>query len=139
MSKKAKPLFEQTADHWLQPYRLEFELYGLPKIISNASRNGWRGLWAEKKKWKRAVFERVSFYAFTRDPLTSAKLTLTRHSSKEPDFDGLVSSFKAVIDGLKEAGIIADDKMSIIGQPQYRWQKAKMKQGKISVAVEEIL
>lgn len=70
--------------------------------------------------------------------MAKAKLTLTRYSSKEPDFDGLCSSFKNVIDGLVEAGVIIDDKMSVIGQPTYAWVKCPPKKGKIKVVVEEL-
>ena len=121
----------------VEPYHLEFSLQGLPKILSNGSHSNWRVVHALKKKWKQAVRVAVANLE-PKAPLTKAKLTLIRHSSKESDFDGLVISFKPIIDGLKEAGVILDDKTSVIGQPSYSWQKAKMKQGKITVIVEEI-
>ena len=68
-------------------------------------------------------------------PLQSATLALTRYSAREPDFDGLVSSFKHVIDGLVRSGIIADDKPSIIGQPAFYWHKTAPKNGHILIQV----
>ena len=118
-------------------YRLEFEIAGLPKILSNGSHSHWRVVHSLKKKWKDLVRLHIGNRAPSK-PLEKAKLTLTRHSSKEADFDGLVISFKPVIDSLTECGVILDDKSSVIGQPSYRWEKAKMKQGKISVVVEEV-
>lgn len=51
--------------------------------------------------------------------------------------DGLVSGFKHVIDGLVVAGVIVDDKPSVIGQSQYRWTYRPSKQGgMISVKIE---
>lgn len=120
-------------------YSLEFTIQGLPKVLSNMKRNGWRGVWAEKKKWKGLVRDMVILKGGPKQPLEKAKLTLTRHSSKPCDFDGIVSSFKGVIDGLTEAGVIVDDNMEVIGQPQFLWAKAPMKQGKITVKIEEVL
>lgn len=70
-------------------------------------------------------------------PLQHAKLTLLRASSVEPDYDGLVSGFKHVIDCLVEAGILINDKRENIGVPDYLWEKAPMGKGFIRVTVEE--
>lgn len=119
---------------------LEFEIQGLPKIFSNGSHGHWRGRYAEAKKWKANVANAVAFEqkraARQFKTLTQARLCLTRFSSVEPDFDGLVISFKNVVDGLVEAGVISGDKVSIIGQPTYLWAKCAPRQGKISVKVE---
>lgn len=92
---------------------------------------------AEARKWKKAVVAEVSEQKPSR-PLLKAKLKLTRHSSSEPDFDGLVSSFKHCIDGLIEAGVILNDKMSNIGQPTYQWTYAPQKEGFIEIYLEEV-
>lgn len=73
---------------------------------------------------------------YKRQPLQTARLTLTRYSTIEPDYDGLVSSFKPIIDGLVEAGFLAGDKRANIGVPDYRWEKAKRGQGRITVRIE---
>jgi hypothetical protein len=72
-------------------------------------------------------------------PLHAAVLTLTRCSSQEPDFDGLVSGFKSVVDGLVESGILKTDKVGCISQPKYLWEKAPAGKGKIKVRVEEVI
>lgn len=126
-------------------YTLEFSIQGLPKNVTNNMVH-WRKKHAEAKKWKLFVIAEVRRHLmrapdlkdYRRPKLERAKLTLTRHSSSEPDFDGLVASFKHVIDGLVEAGVIANDKTSNIGQPNYVWVKAKPKQGFITVKVEEV-
>lgn len=72
------------------------------------------------------------------EPLKYARLTLVRFSSVCPDFDGLVSSWKPVIDGLIHARIIEDDSMKNIGMPKFHWEKAPPKKGWILVRVEEL-
>jgi hypothetical protein len=74
-----------------------------------------------------------------RQPLQKATITLTRFSSNEPDFEGLVSSFKPVLDGLIEAGVILDDHPSVIGQPVYLWERCKAGSGKIRIQVRSVL
>lgn len=118
-------------------YVLEFELKGLPTTT-----NGSHGHWATKAKAKRKWIDAVMKYvakekAHPPEPLAKAKLTLTRCSSSECDFDNLVISFKPVTDGLVRAGVLTDDKPSVIGQSKYLWEKAKAGQGKIRVKVEE--
>lgn len=110
--------------------------FGLPKTTNGNARRHWRALQNEAKIWHKHVIAATKNTGIT-SPLTKAKLKLTRHSSQEPDFDGLVSSFKHVIDGLIKAGIIVNDKMSVIGQPEYVWQKAKVKKGFIEIEIEE--
>lgn len=71
-------------------------------------------------------------------PLKRAKLTLTRHSCREPDFDGLVSSFKACIDALVETNVLENDKPSNIGGSVYLWVKGPQKFGFVTIKIEEI-
>lgn len=117
---------------------IEFEIsgFGLPKT-TNGSMVHWRIKHAETKKWKRLVFMAV-VKNLPPQPFLKAKLTLTRCSSREPDFDGLVSSFKHVIDGLIEAQVLQNDRMSNIGQPTYLWERANLRKGMIKVKIEGI-
>ena len=92
----------------------------------------------EARKWKQAVVQAVVFSGWRGPVLDKAKLTLIRHSSAEPDADGLVSSFKHCIDGLIAAKVIVNDKMSNIGFPDYRWQKAPPKGGYVEIIVESV-
>lgn len=120
-------------------YRLEFELPGLPPMTnpkSGGSRN-WRALWRMNRRWKRDVILLVQPKR-PPAPLERAKLTLIRASSVAPDSDGLVSGFKAVIDGLREARVIANDRYQNIGMPDYRWEPATQGKGFIRVIVEGI-
>lgn len=115
-------------------YVLEFELNGLPKT-TNGLQVHWRKRGQEAKKWRRLVWATV-IDKRPETPLVRAHLTLTRISSTRPDFDGLASSFKHVIDGLIDGGIIVNDRHENIGQPEYQWVKGKQGQGKIRIRVE---
>lgn len=115
-------------------YVLEFSLEGLPKPF-NAIKS-WRTRFSEARKWKQAVYAAIDYSKRPASPLDKAKVTIIRHSSVEADFDGMVSAGKYLLDGLKLAGVIVDDKASVIGQPTYIWAKAKQRQGKVTVKVE---
>lgn len=117
-----------------RPLQIRAEINSLPPLPNH--KKHWRRISSDRKKWRR-----WSFFATVGQkppsPFLKARLTLTRHSSSEPDYDGLVASFKSIIDGLVDAGILANDKMSNIGIPTYRWMYAPPKLGKISIVVEE--
>lgn len=121
-------------------YRLEFELNGLPKMTnpSGARSTHWRVVKAERDRWKLAT---IAVIRSRRPlaPLERARLTLTRFSSTSPDYDGLVSGFKSILDALVKGGVLANDKFTNIGAPQYLWIKCQPRKGKIRVVVEEII
>ena len=71
-------------------------------------------------------------------PLQTARVTLTRHSSMEPDTDGCRGSFKVILDALVHCGILANDKPENVGEPLVGWEKAPPKKGRISVTVVEV-
>lgn len=118
-----------------EPYVLEFEISGLPSISANGSHGHWATKAKERKRWHALVAFAIGWRG-PRVALNKAKLTLTRHSSSEPDFDGLVVSFKPVIDGLVRAKVIVNDKPSNIGQPQYRWEYSSPRKGFVTVRIE---
>ena len=117
-------------------YVLSFELAGLPST-ANSHKAHWAIAGAERKKWRLAAKMRT-FMQRPPTPLEKCKITCTRFSSSEPDFDNLTQSFKSVIDGLKDAGIIKDDKASVVVKREYLWEKCGRGQGKIKVMVEAV-
>lgn len=127
------PAYDRTP----QAYTLEFTLPGLPRMSNSLLRGHWRAKHGHAMTWKRAVW-RACWQLAPKEPLERAKLTLVRCSSVEPDFDGLVSSMKHVIDGLVEARIISNDKSANIGVPEYKWERAKPAKGCVKVKVEEL-
>lgn len=119
------------------PYRLTVEIKGLPKMPNAFLRGHWRNAHSNKQRWQGLLIRKVGAH-IPPEPLKRAKLTLTRHSSVEPDFDGLVGSFKFASDALVRIGVLENDTMAVIGQPEYRHEKVKQNAGKITVTVEEI-
>lgn len=119
-------------------YKLDVIIPILPKTSSNANKN-WRGRWAESVKIKRMVSDHLPLRLRPESPLKKAKLTLTRYAhGRAPDFDGLVASFKHVVDALTICRIILDDNYEVIGMPKFIHKSAKPKKGFIRVEVEEI-
>jgi hypothetical protein len=119
-------------------YRLEFEIHGLPRTTNGNVSIHWRAKHKESRIWKTRVESQVILNGRPPEPLLKAKLHLERHSSSEPDFDGLVSSFKFVIDALIDARVLIDDRMTNIGQPAYSWVMVPRNKGKIKIIIEEI-
>ena len=117
---------------------ITFCIEQLPPTVNRQSGMHWRKKAQIVKQWHGMVAIYCGGFLKPKAPFKKAKLTLTRFSSVEPDFDGLVSSFKPVIDGLIKCGVLENDKMSNIGKPDYRWEKVKPKQGKIVVTIEGI-
>jgi len=118
-----------------EPFKISITIKGLP-ALTNQRRVHWRKLQNESRMWKSQVISKARLNKLPETPLVKAKLILTRHSSSEPDYDGLVGSFKNCIDALVEIGILQNDKMSNIGIPEYKWEKAKPGDGKIRIEVE---
>jgi Holliday junction resolvase RusA-like endonuclease len=122
-------------------YHIKFEMQGLPETTNKVRRHGhWSKTHKSRKMWKAMVpLCMLEFgHRKPRQPLTRAKLVLTRYSSVRPDFEGLVSTFKGILDGLVECGVLIDDNMGVIGQPEYHWVKAPAGKGKISIEVQEV-
>lgn len=120
-------------------YNLEFEIPGLPKMAnpSGAKSTHWRYIKAERDRWLGFVMSAIG-KSKPAEPLARVRLILTRFSSVEPDYDGLVRGFKDTVDGLKNAGVIANDRLRNTGQWDCRWEKCKPRQGKIRVHVREV-
>lgn len=118
-------------------YKLEFEIPTLPPTTNSHGRVHWAVKAKIARDWKTLVVWAVGSKT-PKKPLQKAKVTITRFSSAECDFDGLVSGGKHLLDGLIVARVIIDDKFSVIGQPNYQWEKAPPRKGKVAIKVEEI-
>lgn len=117
-------------------WKLEFELQGLPATANQSYRGNWKSSFYSRRKWKEDTILRCEMPPD--GPLKKAKVCLTRYSSSEPDYDGLVSSFKSLLDGLVEGRVLLSDKPSVIGIPIYRWEKTARGKGKVHVLVESV-
>lgn len=119
-------------------YELRIRLEGLPKTTNTMSGMHWAAKMAHAKRWKRAVWQEVLRQGRPSEPLKHAKLRLVRRSSQAPDFDGLASSFKHLIDGLVESRVLLNDKLENIGMPEYVWEKCPRSDGHVLVEVTEV-
>jgi hypothetical protein len=111
----------------------EFEIQGLPLTINQIGRKHWTVKAAEAHAWKQRTY--IAVNRFRGLELKTAKIEYIRHSTKQCDFDNLVTSFKHVQDGLVMAKLIVNDTEQVIGQPAFKWEKSKGKEGFISVKV----
>ncbi len=116
-------------------YAIEFEIMGLPKLPNQLLGRHWRAKAGHAQQWLGKVMIAMNMKR-PPTPLTTATLVMTRLSSVEPDHDGLVGSFKSVIDALVKIRILENDKPSNIGSPTYLWEKTKQGAGKIKVKVQ---
>lgn len=116
---------------------IKFTINGLPKLPNQLLRKHWSVIMKEGRRWR--AFTRLAVgYQIPPKPFALVKVTLTRHSVRQPDFDGLVGSFKYVLDGLVKAGVMVDDKASVIVESKYAWQKSKLIDQRIEITVEKV-
>lgn len=119
---------------------LELVIPGLPPMNTAGSHGGSH--WSRttvKRKWESLVCAAV-LEALGRWPAKSldrARVTITRCSTREPDFDNLTQGGKFILDGLVKAGVITDDSPAVIGRPEYLWQKSPRGMGSVRITVEE--
>lgn len=115
---------------------IHFELPGLPKMYNQYKNMHWAAKAQHVRDWKQRVyFKLVATKQIPAKPFNKAKVKLVRCSSAQCDFENLAQSMKPILDALVESGVIIDDNMSVIGRPEYEWQKVKPKGGKIIVSV----
>ncbi len=120
----------------------EFSIPGSPELPNKVMYKHWAIKRKNAVKWKNLVIQQCILARIAGLGLDHAVLTFIRHSSKQCDFDNLVSSFKACQDGLVKANVIQDDKPINIGQPSYRWMYRPRKEGNLTtirIETEEIL
>jgi hypothetical protein len=115
-------------------YTLTIEIPGLPSI-NTASNNHWRVRARHNRKWRHDTILSALAAGLPPEPLWKARVTCTRHSAREPDFENLAHSFKPLVDGLVTGGVLVDDNQQVIGQPEYRWEKAAPRMGRVTLEV----
>lgn len=118
---------------------LELVIAGLPPTNAADRRSPW-AYHTLAKRWQARVVGAVleTLGRWPAQPLERAHVTIVRCSNREPDFDGLVAGGKHLLDGLVKAGVIADDRMSVIGAPEYLWEKIGPGKGHVRIRVEAV-
>lgn len=115
--------------------KFSIRIDGLPRM-ANGSYGGWQRNAAEKKKWKTKAARELTGLA-PGVPFERIRVTFTRCSSVEPDFDGLVHGFKPVRDALVKFGFVVDDKNRNL-EATYLWMHAPQGQGHIKLDIESV-
>lgn len=117
-------------------YLAHLKINFLPSILTN-SRAHWSAKHREIKTMQKHI--RVALGRLIPEkPLKKINIELVRHSSVQPDFDNLVSSFKGAIDALVIFGVIENDKPENIAAQKYSWKKAPPKMGCIEIFIEGV-
>lgn len=103
-------------------------------MINAIGRKHWWTKVKEIQEWEKIIYFQT-LGKLPKEPLKKARLVLTRHSSRAPDYDNLAISFKHIVDSLRKAKIIKNDSMDVIGKPEYNWVKCKNGQGFVEIEV----
>ncbi len=125
-----------------RPHTLLVRLPFLPPTNEASSGNHWSARSRNGRLIRQAFAVIVPDSKRPPVPLDHAAVTCIRYSASKPDYDGLVRSFKHVIDCLlsRTRGrrqIVIDDNMSVIGIPKYQWVKTASSKGYVEIIVED--
>ena len=123
-------------------YRLELDLPGLADL--RQKQGHWRTRAREAAKW-RALVRLLTGHRRPTEPLQRARVTITRCSSVQPDWDNMVAAGKPIVDGLIRSGpnlpradVLVDDSPDVIVERSYLWELAPKGKGHTRVVVEEV-
>lgn len=95
--------------------KIEITFAGLPKSPNRRMSMHWRAKGREVKAWRtKAAWVARAHPDRPEEPWRLVELTLIRGASRMCDIDNHISSFKALIDGLVDAGIILDDNPNVV-------------------------
>jgi hypothetical protein len=112
-----------------------FELPGLPPTTNVLNTKHWAAKKSIRDDWQ-GLISVVTSQCRPVKPYHRAHLTLTRYSTRCPDSDGLVGSFKYIIDGLVKCRVLEDDSYQHIGMPTYLWEKSSREESRIKVEIK---
>jgi Holliday junction resolvase RusA-like endonuclease len=115
-------------------YKLELEINTIPPLLNRSIRTNRYARYKNDKAWIDIIFFKTR-NKIPSKPLERYSLKLIRCSPREPDYDNLVASFKPVVDALRKADILKDDRYSNSGQWDVHWIKTPKKEQKIIIQV----
>ena len=112
-------------------FEATFELPGLPPM--NRQHKHWAVLGKLNKRWRRDAYLAMRAAGLPEGELESVRVRYTRHSTREPDLDNMIAATKAIQDGICDALGIDDRPNQFF--PEWRWEKARPKHGKVTVQI----
>lgn len=120
---------------------LDLTIPGLPPINTAGPHGGSH--WARtttKRQWEGKVCAAVleALGRWPAQPLSRARVTITRASTREPDYDNLTQGGKFILDGLVKAGVLVDDSPAVVGRPEYLWERAPRGMGSVRIQVQAV-
>lgn len=115
----------------------EFRIDFLPKLPNQIMYSHWTKKRNEAKRWKALILTHCILHKIKDLKLNKSRITFTRHSSQEPDKINNAASFKHVLDGLTQAGVIVDDAPEFVDDI-YTWEKTTRLDGHITIRIEEV-
>jgi hypothetical protein len=95
-------------------YELKIRVERLPDSLNKKLNKHYLKRHSENKRFDHLIH----FHCLNKlptHPLTKAKIKIVRHSHRTLDFDGLVGSFKPVVDALVSCGVLKDDSWNVLG------------------------
>lgn len=117
--------------------KISFDIPNLPPLQNALNQMHWSRKHSFSEDWL-GLISLVTSQCIPKISFRKARLTLIRKSPKVPDADGLVGSFKMIIDALVNLKILEDDSYTHIGMPTYSWEKTSKETQRISVIIEEV-
>lgn len=116
---------------------IEILLEGLPPTPNQLIRMHWAQVAKEKKRWRTMTYYQARSLR-PQTPYRHVELTVVRGSSRGTDLDNVLAAVKPIIDGLVDAGILADDCPKVVQRIIPMWEKAPIRKGFIKIIVREI-
>lgn len=110
--------------------RIEFSIPLLPLLPNRLLGAHWWVRSSHAKKWRQLVWLQTMYQNCRPEhPFSKAEITFTRCSPYQCDYDGLVGSFKPVLDALVKCELLEDDSPQHVNC-SYLWEKTpRAKQG----------
>jgi len=112
----------------VKTYRRNVFVDYLPPMNTAHTRRHWSAAHKEKQKWIKLLLIAFPKAKMPDQPLQKSEITITRMSSREPDFDNMVMAAKPIFDALQKRGIIVDDAPRNVKR-DYRWRKETERTG----------
>jgi len=94
-------------------YKLYLNFDQLPSSLNRKLRSHRYKNHRENKGWDMLIHLKAKK---PKQPLERASVTIVRHSHRFLDYDGLVGSLKPVVDALVTAGVLLDDRWTVVGK-----------------------
>ncbi len=117
--------------------KLRIEIDELPPMYNVYLRKHYRQRTQINNYWRWLIFGELKNLDVPFEiPLERYTFSMTRVSTSEPDYDGLVGSGKLISDIFQKLGITKDDKLSNTGVWDCQWRKTrKRKDQKIIIEI----